>query len=99
MSNLEVGQAIHLGEIPLPAGVEVLGEKGIPVIAVAAPITEEEEAAALEAGAGPLAEPEVLTEKKDDEGSAGEGKPAPSGKPEKAEKSPATEKPEKPGKK
>jgi len=46
VSHLEIGQAVHLGEIPLPPGVEVVGDKSIPVIAVAAPITEEQEAAA-----------------------------------------------------
>src|SRR5688572_21970506 len=48
VSLLEIGQSIHLHEIPLPAGVEVIGDKNIPVISVAAPITEAQEAAALE---------------------------------------------------
>src|SRR5712691_11054243 len=48
VSRLEIGQSIHLHEIPLPAGVEVIGDKNIPVISVAAPITEAQEAAALE---------------------------------------------------
>src|SRR6266513_5432977 len=66
------GQSIHLGEIPLPPGVEVIGDKKIPVISVAAPITEEQEAAALESATTPLAEPEVLKEKKE-EGEAAAG--------------------------
>jgi large subunit ribosomal protein L25 len=70
VSSLEVGQAIHLGEIKLPAGVDALGDKGIPVIAVAAPITEAQEAAALEAATAPLAEPEIIGEKKDAEEAA-----------------------------
>src|SRR5208282_2509965 len=49
VSHLELGKAIHIGEIKLPAGVEILGDKNIPVIAVAMPRTEEEEAAAAEA--------------------------------------------------
>src|SRR6185295_19272274 len=64
VTPLEIGQSIHLGEIPLPPGVEVIGEKKIPVISVAAPITEAQEAAALEGATSPLAEPEVLKEKK-----------------------------------
>src|SRR5207249_5219367 len=68
VSPLEIGQSIHLGEIPLPPGVEVIGEKKIPVISVAAPITEAQEAAALEGATSPLAEPEVLKEKKDEGG-------------------------------
>src|SRR5256712_672164 len=30
VSPLEIGQSIHLNEIPLPAGVEVIGDKNIP---------------------------------------------------------------------
>src|SRR5881227_126283 len=66
VSNLNIGQAIHLGEIPAPAGVELIGDKAIPVIAVAAPRTEEEEAAeAAEAAAAP-GEVEMIKEKKED---------------------------------
>ena len=39
VSHLEIGQAIHIGDIKAPAGVEILGDKHISVIAVAAPIT------------------------------------------------------------
>src|SRR6266699_1581570 len=72
VTALEIGQSIHLGEILLPPGVEVVGDMKIPVISVAAPITEEQEAAALEAATTPLAEPEVLKEKKEE----GEGETA-----------------------
>jgi large subunit ribosomal protein L25 len=65
VSALEVGQAIHLGEIKLPPGVDAIGDKGIPVIAVAAPLTEAQEAAALESATAPIAEPEVIGEKKE----------------------------------
>jgi large subunit ribosomal protein L25 len=68
VSKLEIGQAIHLGEIPLPKGVEAIGDKGIPVIAVAAPITEAQEAAVLEGATAPLSEAEMLKEKKEGEG-------------------------------
>src|SRR5213593_2255778 len=67
VTPLEIGQSIHLGEIPMPIGVEVVGDKKIPVISVAAPITEAQEAAALEAATTPLAEPEVIKEKKEEE--------------------------------
>jgi large subunit ribosomal protein L25 len=77
VTKLEIGQAIHLGEIPLPPSVEAVGDKGIPVIAVAAPITEEQEAAVLEAATAPLAEPEMLKEKKEE----GEGEAAAEAKP------------------
>ena len=44
-------------------GVEVLGDRSIPVIAVAAPLTEAQEAAALEAATAPLGEAAVVGEK------------------------------------
>src|SRR5438034_11572582 len=103
VTPLEIGQSIHLGEIPLPAGVEVVGDKKIPVISVAAPITEAQEAAALEAATTPLAEPEVLKEKKEEAAGEAAGtaaKPAEKGA-EKAAEKPAekTEKTEKAEKK
>jgi large subunit ribosomal protein L25 len=75
VSHLEIGQAIHLNEITLPAGVEVLGDASIPVLAVAAPLTEAQETAATEAAAGGPAEPVVLSEKKE----AGTEEPASGG--------------------
>src|SRR5580704_4812922 len=52
VTHLEIGQAIHIGDIKPPAGVEILGDKHISVIAVAAPISEAAEAAAAEAAGG-----------------------------------------------
>ncbi len=106
VSHLELGQAIHIGDIQPPPGVEILGSKNITVIAVAAPITEAEETAATEAAEGGLAEPEVLSEKKEEGAAQGEAAPAkgadkkaPEKGPEKAaEKAPekkAEKKPEK----
>ena|SRR5437763_2192226 len=104
VSHLNIGQAIHLGEIPAPAGVELLGDKNVPVIAVAAPRTEEEEAAATEAAAAP-GEVEMIKEKKEEGAEAAVAGKTPAkaadkdkaaGKgPEKGEKAPAGEKTEK----
>src|SRR5215510_3292097 len=67
VSHLNIGQAVHLGEIQAPEGVEVLGDKHISVLAVAAPITEEEEAAeAAEAAAAVPGEVEMIKEKKEE---------------------------------
>src|SRR6266851_2980456 len=67
VSHLKIGEAIHLGELKVPAGVELIGEKQIPVIAVAAPRTEEEEAAeAAEAATAVPGEVEMIKEKKED---------------------------------
>lgn len=66
VSGLEVGKSLHLGEIPLPEGVEVLGDKTIPVAAVAIPRAEAETEAATEIVAGaPAGTVEMIKEKKD----------------------------------
>jgi large subunit ribosomal protein L25 len=85
VSHLEIGQAIHIGEIKAPEGVEILGEKHVSVIAVAAPVTEAQEVAAAEAAAAGTAEVEMIKEKKEDgtEGAApakAGDKAAPAGK-------------------
>jgi large subunit ribosomal protein L25 len=95
VSNLNIGQAIHLGEIQAPPGVEIIGDKKVPVIAVAAPRTEEEEAAeAAAAAAATPGEVEMIKEKKEgEEGAAPAGKPGEKGAPAKpGEKAPAAAK-------
>src|SRR5438093_3511769 len=77
VSHLNIGQAIHLGEIKAPEGIEIIGDKKIPVIAVAAPRTEEEEAAeAAEAAATTAGDVEMIKEKKEE---GEEGAPAAKG--------------------
>ena len=80
VSKLEIGQAIHIGEIQAPPGVEILGDKHISVLSVAAPVTEAEEAATLEAATTAAGEVEMIKEKKE-EGAEGEAKPEAAGKP------------------
>jgi large subunit ribosomal protein L25 len=97
VSHLELGKAIHIGEIKLPEGVEILGDKNIPVIAVAMPRTEEEEAAATTPEAAAAGDVEMIKEKKEEgeEGAApAKGEKAPAkgaekGAPKGAEKAPA----------
>ena len=85
VSALEIGKSIHLGDIIPPAGVEMLGDKHISVLAVAAPVTEAEEAAADAAATTP-GEVEMIKEKKED----GEGAAPAAGKaPAAAGKAPA----------
>jgi len=89
VSHLELGKAIHIGEIKSPAGVEILGDKNIPVIAVSMPRTEEEEAAATEAAPVAAGDVEMIKEKKEEgeEGTApAKGEKAPA---KGAEKTPA----------
>ena len=65
VSALEIGKSIHLGDIKAPAGVEILGNKDIVVLSVAAPLTEAQEAAAEAAAAG-AGEVEMIKEKKEE---------------------------------
>ena len=90
VSHLNIGQAVHLGEIQAPAGVEIIGDKKIPIIAVAAPRTEEEEAAeAAEAAAAAPGEVEMIKEKKEEGEEAAPAKGAEKGAAKGAEKGPA----------
>jgi large subunit ribosomal protein L25 len=74
VTNLNIGQSIHLGEIKLPPGVEAIGDKHISVIAVAAPVTEAQEKAAEEAAAAGSGEVEVIKEKKEEAPAEGAAK-------------------------
>lgn len=69
VTSLEVGKSIHLGDIVAPEGVEILGNKEVTVLACAAPVTAEAEAAPA-AGAEGAKQPEMIKEKKADEGAA-----------------------------
>jgi large subunit ribosomal protein L25 len=90
VSHLNIGQAVHLGELKAPENVEILGDKNISVIACAAPRTEEEEAAeAAEAAAAAPGEVEMIKEKKEDgTETAPAGKGAEKGAAKGAEKAP-----------
>ena len=79
VTHLEIGQAIHIGDIKPPAGVEIIGDKHISVVAVAAPLSEAAEAAAA-AEAGATGEVEMIKEKKEDGAAAPAGKAAPAAK-------------------
>ncbi|HEV2330819.1 MAG TPA: 50S ribosomal protein L25 [Verrucomicrobiae bacterium] len=103
VTALEIGKTIHIGEITAPQGVEIMGDKKIPVVSVAAPRAEEEVAPTAEAkGAGDV---EMTKEKKEEaEGEAkagekapakGEAKTAEKGAEKKAEAKPAEAKAEK----
>lgn len=77
VSNLALGKVLHLREIPVPPAVEILGDKNVPVLAVATPRAETEETATAEAAG--TTEVEMIKEKKGEE--AGDAKkPAPDAK-------------------
>lgn len=90
VSKLEIGKAIHIGEIAPPTGCEILGSKELTVLAVAAPITEAQETAATAAAGETPAQPEMIKEKKE-EGKEGAA-PAKDGDKKADEKKPAEKK-------
>jgi large subunit ribosomal protein L25 len=81
VTALEIGKSIHLSDVVPPAGVEILGDKHITVVAVSAPRAEEEVVAAE---AAPAAGDVEMTKEKKEEGAEGA---APAGKA--GEKAPA----------
>jgi large subunit ribosomal protein L25 len=69
VSALEIGKSVHLGEVKVPAGVEILGDKGRTVVTVAAPRAEEEVAPVAATAAAADVE---MTKEKKEEGAEGE---------------------------
>jgi len=78
ISHLEVGKALHAGDVPLPPGVELVSDAKTIIAAVE--LTKEEVAPVAEAAAveGEAAQPEVITAKKKEgeEGEAAAAAPA-----------------------
>jgi large subunit ribosomal protein L25 len=70
VSALNIGDSIHVRDIPMPSGVVAKGQPDLTAFSVLAPAVEEEPAAAAATAA---TGPEVITEKKPAEG---EGAPA-----------------------
>jgi large subunit ribosomal protein L25 len=75
VTALEIGKSVHLGEIKAPEGVEIIGDKHLTAISVAAPRAEEEVVADATKAAGDV---EMTKEKKEDgtEGAAPAAKDA-----------------------
>ena len=67
VSHLAMGHSLHVRDIKLPAGVEVLSDEDATICAVIAPRAAVEAAAETEAGA---AEPELIRKAKEDEEAA-----------------------------
>jgi large subunit ribosomal protein L25 len=64
IGELQIGQAIHVSDLQVPAGAEVHNPPDTVVVQVTHPVAEVEEAAPLEGGP---AEPEVIGRKKEEE--------------------------------
>ena len=69
VSALNIGDAIHVRELPLPAGVSTRMPADLTAFSVMPPTVEEEPAAA----AAPVVAPEVIKEKKEDTDAAAAG--------------------------
>ena len=74
VSNLVIGHSIHVGEIKVPEGVEVLDESSATVCVCSIPKAVVEEVPAADAAAAP-AEPELIrkTKEGDEDAEGGEG--------------------------
>ena len=74
VSALSIGDSLKVGDIKTDeAKVKILSSKDLPIAAVSAPREEEVAATPDAAAAAATAEPEVLREKKPEEGEAAEG--------------------------
>ncbi len=82
VSSLPIGGAVHVDEIPLVEGIQMLSEGRQVVVSVSAPISEEKLSALLESVPKEAKEPEVIGKKKEEEGAATEGKGEAKGKKE-----------------
>jgi large subunit ribosomal protein L25 len=86
VTHVELNKAVHIGEIVPPPGCQILGDKHLTVLAVAAPLTEEQEQAlAAEAEGTTATDVEMIKEKKEEGEEGATEKPAGKG----AEKGPA----------
>lgn len=70
VSSMKMGDAVHVKDLPIPAGVKVLTDPEAAVLSIAEPMKEEVPAEAAE-GEVPL-EPEVIKEKKEAPAEEGE---------------------------
>jgi large subunit ribosomal protein L25 len=73
VAHLELNRSVHIGEVKAPEGVEIIGDKHIPVVSVKPPRAEEEVAVAEAVPAA--GDVEMIKEKKEgEEGAAPAGK-------------------------
>jgi large subunit ribosomal protein L25 len=68
VSALEIGDVIHVSDITVDAKLKLIGDEDAIILTVAAPRVESEDDEDAEEGAVVGAEPEVINEKKADEG-------------------------------
>ncbi len=76
ITNLAIGRSIHVGDVPMPAGVEVLDDEDATICTCAAPKEEKAPEVVDAAAVAAVAEPEVLSKgkKEEEEGAEAEKK-------------------------
>jgi large subunit ribosomal protein L25 len=73
VAHLELNRSVHIGEVKAPEGVEIIGDKNIPVVSVKPPRAEEE--VAVTEAVPAAGDVEMIKEKKEgEEGAAPAGK-------------------------
>ena len=73
VTNVAIGHSLHVSDLNVPDGVEILDDAEATVAVVSAPKVEVEPVAVVE-GAEPSAEPELIRKTKEDEEGEGESK-------------------------
>jgi len=73
VTNVAIGHSLHVSDLNVPDGVEILDDAEATVAVVSAPKVEVEPVVAVE-GAEPSAEPELIRKTKEDEEGEGESK-------------------------
>lgn len=67
VSNLVIGHSVHVSDLQIPPGVEVLDDPEQTVVVMSAPRVEEEPAPAAEVAVEPAPEPELIRKTKEEE--------------------------------
>jgi large subunit ribosomal protein L25 len=67
VSNLAIGHSVHVSDLQVPPGVEVLDDPEQTVVVMSAPRVEEEPAPAAEVAVEPAPEPELIRKTKEEE--------------------------------
>ena len=74
VTNVAIGHSLHVGDLTIPEGVEVLDEPEATVAVVSAPKVEAEPTPGAEEGVEAAAEPELIRKTKDEGEEEGESK-------------------------
>jgi len=74
VTDVAIGHSLHVSDLTIPDGIEVLDEPEATVAVVSAPKVEAEPVVAVEGAEEAAAEPELIRKTKDEEEGEGESK-------------------------